>query len=172
VFPQSFDNGTTATWLHRTRLKGRQRITSSWLRNASPPKEPMSRGRHSCSIHTPDKARLTGSLPEGNRRAALDVLSESQSANTSVLNRVRGWKQLAIDVARQATRANPEINFRNGGIASPFPSNSFRSAWEAARAQCLGHLEISFGICSNRSHQHLAGGTRALQSHQNQKQTL
>ena len=86
-----------------------------------------SRGRQSCIVHTPDKARLIGRLPEGNRRAALDVLSESQSANTSVLNRVRGWKQLAIDVARQAT---------------------------------------------NRLHQHLAGGTRALQSHQSQKQTL
>ena len=35
-----------------------------------------SRGRRSCIVHTPDKARLMERLPEGNRRAALDVLSE------------------------------------------------------------------------------------------------
>ncbi len=29
-----------------------------------------SRGRKSCIVHTPDKARLIESLPEGNRRAA------------------------------------------------------------------------------------------------------
>ena len=61
-----------------------------------------SRGRKSCIIHTPDKARLMERFPEGNRRAALDVLSEMRAA-TSVLNRVGGWKQLAIDMARQAT---------------------------------------------------------------------
>jgi hypothetical protein len=40
-----------------------------------------SRGRRSCIIHTPDKARLTESLPEGNRRAALDVLAETRTAS-------------------------------------------------------------------------------------------
>ena len=35
-----------------------------------------SRGRKSCIVHTPDKARLIERLPEGNRRAALDALSE------------------------------------------------------------------------------------------------
>jgi hypothetical protein len=35
-----------------------------------------SRARKSCILHTPNKARLTERLPEGNRRAALDVLSE------------------------------------------------------------------------------------------------
>jgi len=33
-----------------------------------------SRGRKSCVVNTPDKARLIERLPEGNRRAALDVL--------------------------------------------------------------------------------------------------
>ena len=33
-----------------------------------------SRGRQSCTIHTPDKVRLMERSPEGNRRAALDVL--------------------------------------------------------------------------------------------------
>jgi hypothetical protein len=62
-----------------------------------------SRGRKSCIVHTPEKARLMERLPEGNRRAALDALSVLQSPNASVLNRVKGWKQLAIDKARQAT---------------------------------------------------------------------
>ncbi|MGA3171761.1 MAG: MobF family relaxase [Chthoniobacteraceae bacterium] len=36
-----------------------------------------SRGELSCTVHTPDKARLLEHLPEGTRRAALDALSES-----------------------------------------------------------------------------------------------
>jgi ATP-dependent exoDNAse (exonuclease V) alpha subunit len=35
-----------------------------------------SRGRRSCIVHTPDKARLIERLPEGNRCAALDALSK------------------------------------------------------------------------------------------------
>jgi ATP-dependent exoDNAse (exonuclease V) alpha subunit len=46
-----------------------------------------SRGRRSCIVHTPDKARLIDRLPEGNRRAALDVVSNLHSRNSSVLNR-------------------------------------------------------------------------------------
>jgi hypothetical protein len=58
-----------------------------------------SRGRKSCIVHTPDKARLIERLPEGNRRA-LDVLSETHSRNASILNRVKAWKQLCIDLAQ------------------------------------------------------------------------
>ena len=65
-----------------------------------------SRGRRSCVVHTPDKARLIERLPEGNRRAALDVLSEMRP-NASILNRVRAWKQLSIDLAQHiAARLN------------------------------------------------------------------
>ena len=42
-----------------------------------------SRGRKSCIIHTPDKARLIERLPEGDRRAALDVLSEISTTNAA-----------------------------------------------------------------------------------------
>ena len=35
-----------------------------------------SRGRRSCIVHTPDKARLMEKLPEGNRRAALDCFQK------------------------------------------------------------------------------------------------
>ena len=46
-------------------------------------------------------------LPEGNRRAALDVLSEILPKNASIVNRVRAWKHLFIDLAqRPATRLN------------------------------------------------------------------
>jgi hypothetical protein len=66
-----------------------------------------SRGRRSCIVHTPDKARLIERLPEGNRRAALDVLSETRPKNVSILNRVRAWKQLTVDLAqRLAARLN------------------------------------------------------------------
>jgi AAA domain len=66
-----------------------------------------SRGRRSCIVHTPDKARLMERLPEGNRRAALDVLSEMPPKNASILNRVRAWKQLSTDLAQHiAARLN------------------------------------------------------------------
>ena len=62
-----------------------------------------SRGRKSCIVHTPDKARMIERLPEGNRRAALDVLSEMHPKNASILNRGTAWKQLSIDLARRIT---------------------------------------------------------------------
>ena len=63
-----------------------------------------SRGRKSCIIHTPDKERLVERLPEGNRCAALDVLSEISTTNTPTLNRVSAWKQLAAYSASQIAR--------------------------------------------------------------------
>jgi hypothetical protein len=60
-----------------------------------------SRGRGSCIVHTPDKARLIERLPEGNRRAALDALSEICPNNASIVKRVRAWKQLSIDLAER-----------------------------------------------------------------------
>jgi hypothetical protein len=44
--------------------------------------------------------RLIERLPEGNRRAALDVLSEMRNKDASILNRVRAWKQLSMDLAQ------------------------------------------------------------------------
>ncbi len=60
-----------------------------------------SRGRRSCIVHTPDKARLIERLPEGNRRAALDALSEIRPKNESIVNRVRAWKELSMDLAQR-----------------------------------------------------------------------
>ena len=62
-----------------------------------------SRGRESCVVHTPDKDRLVERLPEGNRRAALDILSQSP-ASAAVLSRLEAWKELAARAARQIVR--------------------------------------------------------------------
>jgi conjugative relaxase-like TrwC/TraI family protein len=40
-----------------------------------------SRGRELCSVHTPDRAALMSHLPEGNRKAALDVLATNPPTN-------------------------------------------------------------------------------------------
>jgi hypothetical protein len=48
-----------------------------------------------------EKARLIERLLGGNRRAALDVLSEIRPKNASIINRVRAWKQLVIDLVRR-----------------------------------------------------------------------
>jgi len=58
-------------------------VAAEWL-DAKSAYVACSRGKISCSIHTPDKARLLQRLPEGTRRAALDVLSESVSQSPEV----------------------------------------------------------------------------------------
>ena len=69
-----------------------------------------SRGRKSCIIHTADKARLMQRLPEGDRRAALDVLSKMRTTNAPLLNRVSAWKQLAAYLAlRIANRPDQRL---------------------------------------------------------------
>ncbi len=60
-----------------------------------------SRGRKSCIIHTPDRERLMERLPEGNRRAAMDVVSEIPTTNAPILNRVSAWKRLAAYMAQR-----------------------------------------------------------------------
>jgi len=72
------------------------------------------RGRHSCIRHTPDKARFTESLPQGNRRAALDVLSEIRVKNESVFSRVRAWSQLSAELGQPIT--TPLCHRAAGGI--------------------------------------------------------
>ncbi len=49
----------------------------------------------------PDKARLIERLPEGNRRAALDALSEIRPKDASIVSRVNAWKRLSADVAQR-----------------------------------------------------------------------
>jgi AAA domain len=66
-----------------------------------------SRGRKSCIVHTPDKAHLNQRLFEGNRRATLDALSEIHPKNASIVNRIRAWKQLSLDLAQRLAQIQP-----------------------------------------------------------------
>jgi DNA-binding transcriptional ArsR family regulator len=58
-------------------------VSAEWL-DAKSAYVACSRGKISCTIHTPDKARLLQRLPEGTRRAALDALSESVGQSPEV----------------------------------------------------------------------------------------
>ena len=60
-----------------------------------------SRGRKSCIVRTQGKARLIERLPGGGRRAALDALPEIRPKDASIVNRVRAWKRLSIDLAQR-----------------------------------------------------------------------
>jgi hypothetical protein len=54
-----------------------------------------SRGRKSCSVHTPDKQRLIERLQDGTRRAALDVLAEAHPVvSAHILRRVETRSRL------------------------------------------------------------------------------
>ena len=58
-------------------------------------------GQKPLKFYAADKARLIERLPEGNRRAALDALSEICPKSGSIVNRVRAWQQLSIDLAQR-----------------------------------------------------------------------
>jgi hypothetical protein len=53
-----------------------------------------SRGKVSCSLHTPDKAALLDSLGAGDRRIALDFLPEA-SGRDAGLNRLEAFQSVA-----------------------------------------------------------------------------
>lgn len=60
-----------------------------------------SRGKVSCAVFTPDKARLLERMPSGNRRAALDALADArkQATPANILARVKAWAQCIRDMA-------------------------------------------------------------------------
>lgn len=64
-----------------------------------------SRGRHTCTVHTPDKAALLDRLPSGNREAALDMLKiELTHAKSLTHDRWDFWARAKEHVhALQAT---------------------------------------------------------------------
>ena len=49
-----------------------------------------SRGKYQCAVHTPDKTALIARLPEGNRKAALDVLANT--VRSPLLERPKAWQ--------------------------------------------------------------------------------
>jgi ATP-dependent exoDNAse (exonuclease V) alpha subunit len=62
-----------------------------------------SRGREVCSVHTPDKTALLAHLPEGNRKAALDVMVANPRTDLSVQLRSPAYEEIMTEVRR--TRA-------------------------------------------------------------------
>jgi hypothetical protein len=67
-----------------------------------------SRGRHTCTLHTPDKAALLDRLPSGNRAAALEMLEANRSRmNQPTPDRKGFWAQARERIqVLQRTAAN------------------------------------------------------------------
>jgi len=65
-----------------------------------------SRGRELCSVHTPDKAALMAHLPEGNRKAALDVMVANPRTDLSVQLRLPVYREIMTDVRRTHAQVN------------------------------------------------------------------
>jgi hypothetical protein len=69
-----------------------------------------SRGKVSCSVYTPDRQRLLDRLPEGSRRAALDVLANAgPQLPATILHRADLWARLFGRVASQRIVAARKI---------------------------------------------------------------
>jgi conjugative relaxase-like TrwC/TraI family protein len=65
-----------------------------------------SRGRESCSVHTPYKEALMSHLPEGNRKAALDVMVANPRMDLSVQLRLPAYRKIITDVRRTRAQVN------------------------------------------------------------------
>jgi hypothetical protein len=65
-----------------------------------------SRGRESCSVHTPDKSALMSHLPEGNRKAALDVMVSNPRTDLSAQSRLSAYREIMAEVRRTNAAAN------------------------------------------------------------------
>jgi len=65
-----------------------------------------SRGRESCSVHTPDKAALQSHLPEGNRQAALDVLATDPRAALAIEQRIPAYREIMTEIRQARAAAN------------------------------------------------------------------
>lgn len=72
-----------------------------------------SRGRQSCSIHTPDKLRLMDRLPEGNRRAVLDVRKSIADQPASIQIRPVIWATLK---SRKSVGQRPSQSLIRKGV--------------------------------------------------------
>jgi conjugative relaxase-like TrwC/TraI family protein len=84
-------------------------VAAEWL-DAKSAYVACSRGKVSCTVHTPDKAQLLKHLPEGTRRAALDVLSESviqapeEIGSRILAARISAWVRLLPVEAREVAQ--------------------------------------------------------------------
>jgi conjugative relaxase-like TrwC/TraI family protein len=65
-----------------------------------------SRGRELCSVHTPDKSALMAHLPEGNRKAALDVVVDNPRTDLSIQLRLPAYREIIAEVRRTHAEVN------------------------------------------------------------------
>ncbi len=68
-----------------------------------------SRGRQSCTVHTPDKIRLMERLPEGNRQAALDVQSPTNRFSRGIDIRPAIWESISSSRRVGVQRLKPLV---------------------------------------------------------------
>ena len=66
-----------------------------------------SRGRQSCEVHTPDKIRLLERLPEGNRRAVLDVQSPANRLSHGIRIRPAISESISVPKRKGNLRLHP-----------------------------------------------------------------
>ncbi|MBT5903993.1 MAG: AAA family ATPase, partial [Opitutaceae bacterium] len=98
-----FDHGFAVT-SHKSQSKTAEHVVvAAAALDAKSTYVACSRGRRSCTLHTPDKEQLFDRLPEGNREAALDVLGKAlprpphtnppqdQSHKIEATQRAWGW---------------------------------------------------------------------------------
>lgn len=73
-----------------------------------------SRGKSTCNVHTSDKDRLMSRLPEGSRKAALDVISKKpKGAPSAITKRVSAWASVVKNtVVRSAKAARKSLSQR------------------------------------------------------------
>jgi len=95
-----------------------------------------SRGKLSCTVHTPDKERLQERLPEGSRQAALDVLAHAAPATVgtplaAVVARAPAWMRLLPSVTvRKAREAKAQLRRKLEQIRQRVRLwERFRSQW-------------------------------------------
>jgi hypothetical protein len=70
-----------------------------------------SRGRHTCTVHTPDKAALLDRLPTGNREAALDMLKvELTHSNALIHDRWGFWAKAQEQIHALQTKVEHALD--------------------------------------------------------------
>jgi len=90
-----------------------------------------SRGRFSCTVHTPDKKALLDRIPDGNRASALDLLKSSM-ARSPTPDRTSLWTR--VKDLSQAVQRSTALAWSRGAV------NFKEVVWQA----CRGHAWSGF----------------------------
>jgi ATP-dependent exoDNAse (exonuclease V) alpha subunit len=92
---------------HKSQGRTCERVVVAAARlNAKSSYVACSRGRESCSVHTPDKTALMAHLPEGNRKAALEVMVANPRTDLSVQLRLPAYREIIAEVRRTHAEVN------------------------------------------------------------------